>query len=164
MCQAHVVCEVNGLVCFVQPVLFPLWTFGHTHAHTRTHTHTHTHAHTHTHTHTHTHMHTHTHTHTHTHMHTHTHTRTRTHTHTHTHTHCSPGTRVTLELMDQENIEKGSINLQLMSLGTPIAQLSPEMPRVSLELLHHCTEGTRRKLPCFDVCHLFSFSLRWGRG
>ena len=54
------------------------------------------------------------------------------HTHTCTHTR-SPGTRVTLELMDQENIEKGSINVQLMSLGTPIAQLSPEMPSVSLQ-------------------------------
>ena len=62
--------------------------------------------------------------------------------------HYSPGTRVTLELMDQENIDKGSINVQLMSLGTPFSQLSPELPSVSLQLQHHCTESAQHLNPC----------------
>ena len=89
-----------------------------------------------------------------------------THTHTCTHTR-SPGTRVTLELMDQENIEKGSINVQLMSLGTPIAQLSPEMPSVSLQQEHHYACSTSiapsahdpQSLSCFGVCHLRPLTL-----
>ena len=62
-----------------------------------------------------------------------------------------------LEVLDKEALEKGSINKQLMSLGTPISLLVPKLPPVSAilysyvvftQLLVYSRASARRKGFC----------------
>jgi tudor domain-containing protein 1/4/6/7 len=52
----------------------------------------------------------------------------------------SPGTRITLELFDVNDLEKGSINMQLMALGVHISKMAPSLPKVGERVCVNLTD------------------------